>query len=194
MNTPRPVLEPDRYGYQPEHGEEQQCLGCRETVTFDEDMGCWWIPYETGNPPAHTFTCRNRAHVRHMGSPPRMEPEEVNRDVRLRLIAELVSYVDLHIGKYAIRQLTTQQKELWADLVDSAGVLLAREDPSYAEPAGVPPRVPRWWRSDFAGPTGPDHPLWDDDSYVEPDPFARRSRHVAADPPAGRIAPSTSRG
>lgn len=178
MNTPRPVVEPHEYGYLPEHDEQRPCLGCRETVTFDEDTGCWWIPYERGNPPVNTFTCRDRAHVRHMGSPPRLDPAEVARDPRLLLIADLISYMDLHVGKYEIKQLTTQQKEMWADLVDSSNVLMAREDPSYADPTGIPRRVPRWWRSDYAGPTGPDHPLWDDDSYEEPDPFARRSRRV----------------
>ncbi|WP_248581571.1 hypothetical protein [Nocardioides sp. InS609-2] len=173
MNSPRPVTEPDRYGYQPVHDETQPCLGCGKTVTFSEDTGSWWIPYERGNPPVGTFDCPGGGGVagRHAGSVPRFDRNAVLRDQQLRVIGELVGYMDLHVGKYQIKQLTTEQKELWADMVDATEWLQAREDPSSAYPDGIPRRTPRWWRDDYDGPTGPDDPRWHYTDRREPDPF-----------------------
>lgn len=172
-NHPRPVDHADGYGYKPYHDEQQSCLGCGKTVTFDADMNCWWIPYDVGNPPRGTFDCTDRVMVRHMGSLPRLNPSLVGNNPLLRAIADMVSYMDLHIGKYQISQFTSEQKEMWADLSDAASVLLARDDPTMDPPG----RTPRWWRSDYAGPTGPDHPGWDDLDREEPDPFRGADYH-----------------
>lgn len=175
-NHPRRVTEPDRYGYRPVHDETQPCLGCGKTVTYSLDMGCWWIPYETGNPPRHTFDCPGGGvGHRHAGSIPRVTPNDVLRDKRMAMIADLVAYMDLHIGRYEMKQLTTEQKELWADLVDADAWLDARKDPSMAEPDGVPARTSRWWRTDYDGPTSPEDPRWHSMDRHEPDPFAYRA-------------------
>ena len=179
-NHPRRVTEPDRYGYRPEHGEEQSCLGCGKTVTYDEDMGSWWIPYEAGNPPRGTFTCTNAAFVRHYGSPPRFDPAEIHRDIRLRLIADMVGYLHLHIGEQHLRDFTTEQKEIYADLVDAHSFWLRREEDKGFKALGIPVeypdtiplRVERRWRDDYAGPTSPDDPRWHSMERHEPDPFA----------------------
>lgn len=173
-NHPRRVTEPDRYGYRPVHDEEQPCLGCGKTVTFDEDIDHWWIPYlGTGNVPNGTFNCPGGGVAgRHAGSVPRVTPNDTLRDHRIRQIADMVAYMDLHIGRFHIKQMTTEQKELWADLVDANGVQEAREDPTYLDPDGVPPRSTRWWRSDYAGPTSPEDPRWHSHGRHEPDPFA----------------------
>lgn len=170
-NHPRPVTEPDRYGYRPTHDEEQPCLGCGRTVTYSADIGSWWIPYEAGNPPRGTFDCTNTTFVRHYGSPPRFNPTQINRDTRLRLIADLLSSLDLYVGKQHLRNLTTEQKEIYADLVDADAFWKAREDPTYAYPTGIPPRTARWWREDYDGPTSPDDPRWHRLDWHEPDPF-----------------------
>lgn len=53
----------------------------------------------------------------------------------------------LHINwKYVTKQMTTEEKEAFADACDRAAVQAARED-------GEEPRlVPRWWRDDYTGP------------------------------------------
>lgn len=172
-NTARPVERPSGYGYKPYHDEQQPCLGCGKTVTFDADMNCWWIPYEAGNPPRGTFECTDRVKVRHMGSLPRLNPELVGKNPLLRAMAEMVSYMDLHVGRYQIKQFTSEQKEMWADLSDAVSVLYAREDPSMDPPG----RMPRWWRPDYAGPTDPDHPRWNEPDRSEPDPFSGADYH-----------------
>ena len=173
VNHPRRETEPDRYGYRPVHGEEQPCLGCGRTVTFSEDTGSWWVPYlGTGNAPRGTFECTDRVFVRHMGSHPRMDPGQVRDDPRLRLIADMVAYLHLHIGEQHLRDFTTEQKELYADLVDANGVLDAWETPTNLLPGDHPLRVPRTWRGDYAGPTSPSDPRWHSHDRHEPDPFA----------------------
>lgn len=170
-NHPRPVNEPDRYGYQPIHGETRPCLGCGSTVTYDADTDAWSIPYSAGNPPRGTFTCPDRVHVPHMGAYRRFTPEQVRRDPRIRLIADLLGSLDLYLGPHHLRSLTTEQKELYADLVDADAVLAAHADPHIAAPHGIPGRTPRIWRDDYAGPTHPAAPGWNDPARHEPDPF-----------------------
>lgn len=173
VNHPRRVTVPDRYGYRPVHDETQPCLGCGTTVTFDADMNCWWIPYHVGNPPNGTFDCPGGGvGGRHAGSVPRIDPHAILRDRQLRLIADMVAYMDLHIGRFHIKQMTTEQKEMWADLIDAESVLDAREDPTYLEPDGIPSRTPRWWRGDYDGPMGPEDSRWNEHNRHEPDPFA----------------------
>jgi hypothetical protein len=179
-NHPRRETVPDRYGYRPAHGEEQPCLGCGKTVTFDDDTNAWWIPYEMGNPPRGTFTCTNAVFVQHYGSPPRFTPAEIHKDPRLRLIADLIGYVDLHIGRQHLRSCTTEQKEMWADLVDADAFWSRREEDQGFRALGIPTDYPdtvprrseRWWREDYAGPTSPDDPRWHSMERHEPDPFA----------------------
>lgn len=170
-NHPRRETVPDRYGYRPVHGEEQSCLGCGKTVTYDDDTGSWWIPYEVGNPPRGTFTCTNAVFVQHQGSPPRFDPSWVNRDPSHRMIADMLGYLHLHIGAQHLRSMTTEQKEIYADLVDANAFWKAREDDALP-PGDTPLRVPRTWRADYAGPTSPEDPRWHSMDRHEPDPFA----------------------
>lgn len=181
-NHPRRESEPDRYGYRPVHDEQRPCLGCGKTVTYDEDMGSWWIPYGFGNPPHGTFDCPGGGVAgRHAASLPRIVPNSLMRDRLLADIADMVAYMDLHIGKYQVKQMTTEQKELWADLVDSDAIVKSRSDPTYLEPDGIPPRATRWWRADYAGPTGPEAPRWNLHHRHEPDPFAPDAEPLPAD-------------
>lgn len=87
---------------------------------------------------------------------PDVNPALVAADPLLAKVADLVASMDLYIGRHEIKQLTTEQKELWADLVDSYSVNLGNEDPSMLPPG----RTSRWWRDDFV--------LSED---AEPDPF-----------------------
>lgn len=172
-NHPRRETAPDRYGYRPTHGEEQACLGCGVPVTYDENIANWWVPYlGTGNVPRGTFDCTNRTFVRHMGSYPRMKPGQVRDDPRLRLIADMLAYLHLHLGEQHLRDFTAEQKELYADLVDANGVVDQWEAPDSRLPGDIPLRVPRTWRGDYAGPTSPADPRWHSMERYEPDPFA----------------------
>lgn len=73
---------------------------------------------------------------------PDLNPARVAADPLLREIAEMVGYMDLHIGRHQIKQMTTRQKELWADLVDADSVLDENENPT----DGPARRSVRWWR------------------------------------------------
>lgn len=54
----------------------------------------------------------------------------------------------LHIKwKYVTKQMTTEEKEAFADACDRAAEHAARED------GNKPHLVPRWWRDDYTGPT-----------------------------------------
>lgn len=85
-----------------------------------------------------------------------VNPALVAADPLLAKIADLVASMDLYIGRHEIKQLTTEQKELWADLVDSYSVNLGNEDPSMLPPG----RTSRWWRDEYVLSENP-----------EPDPF-----------------------
>lgn len=78
-----------------------------------------------------------------------VNPARLAADPLLAEIAALVGYMDLHMGRHEIRQLTTAQKELWADLVDADAVATANADPSMWPPR----RSVRWWR-DYARQVG----------------------------------------
>lgn len=62
-------------------------------------------------------------------------------------LQDMIAYVDLHIGNFPIKKLTTEQKELWADCVDASGARMAE-----AEGWDDPHVFPRWWREDYVGP------------------------------------------
>lgn len=169
-NHPRVETEPDRYGYRPVDGERRPCLGCGGVVTYDDLADAWWVPFEGGNRPVGTSTCASGG--RHLGSLPRVTPERLAHDPVLRGIADMVSYMGLHIGKFHIKQMTTEQKEWWADLVDADALVKAEDDPTYLDPDGIASRAARWWRADYAGATGPEDPRWNEHHRYEPDPFA----------------------
>lgn len=103
------------------------------------------------------------------GPQPDVNPARVDRDPLLRRIADMVAYLDLHIGRYQIAQFTTTQKELWADLVDAAEVLAALDNEAAPDAAR---RTARWWRESYTGPVHEADPRWSDSTYREPDPFA----------------------
>lgn len=72
--------------------------------------------------------------VRHPSQKPEINPDYVR-------LAHMVAYMDLHIGRYEMSQLTTEQKNLWADLVDFSG-----EHAAVHEGGDVPARkCVRWW-------------------------------------------------
>lgn len=96
---------------------------------------------------------------------PDINPGRVASDPLLAEIAAMVAYMDLHIGRYQVSQLSTKQKEIWADLVDSANV---NAQESWRDEAR---RTTRWWRDDYDGPTSEADPRWHDPNYREPDPF-----------------------
>lgn len=79
---------------------------------------------------------------------PDVNPARLETDALLAEIAELVADMDLYIGRHQYKQLTTRQKELWADLVDAASVrqALTEDEPQ-------PRRTVRWWR-DYRRPIG----------------------------------------
>lgn len=52
-------------------------------------------------------------------------------------MADLLTYLALHVGRYEWKVLTTEQKNLWADLIDEHR---AREYPNDFEP------MERWWQ------------------------------------------------
>lgn len=102
---------------------------------------------------------------------PDVNPARLATDPLLAQIAEMVAYMDLHIGRYEMKQMTTEQKELWADLVDAYGVVTTLVDEgTHTEPR----RVARWWRPghpfhDSVPTSGNDPRMFDD--APEPDPF-----------------------
>lgn len=71
-----------------------------------------------------------------------INPARLRTDPLLAEIAALVGYMDLHLGRHQIKRLTTEQKELWADLVDADAVNTSL-DPDGDYP---PRRTVRWWR------------------------------------------------
>lgn len=127
---------------------------------------------------------------------PDVNPARLATDPLLAEIAEMVAYVNLHIGAHTIKPCTTRQKELWADLVDSHAVVESHQDPSLLSehPASAegptPAREPRWWRPGHpltAGsgnlPTSHSDPrLVIADQTPEPDPF----RYTDEDPTSPR--------
>jgi len=62
---------------------------------------------------------------------------------------DLLSSIWLYIDwRYVTRQLTTEQKELFADAVDADSArVAAQEGPAY----GPPSKAERWWRTDAPG-------------------------------------------
>lgn len=81
---------------------------------------------------------------------PDVNPALVASDPLLEQIADMAAYMDLHLSRHIYEQLTTEQKELWADLVDSSSALLAARDSSMS-PAR---RQARWWRPTDRRPCG----------------------------------------
>lgn len=82
---------------------------------------------------------------------PDINPARLATDPLLAEIAAMVAYMDLHVGRYEIRQMDTRQKELWADLVDADAIRAAHEDDAGSDDA--PRRSVRWWR-DYRRPIG----------------------------------------
>lgn len=64
-----------------------------------------------------------------------MDREQAEANLATETLGAIWLYVD---WRYVTRQLTTEQKELWADAVDAFG------DPEHVEP-----KAERWWRDDF---------------------------------------------
>ena len=99
---------------------------------------------------------------------PDVNPAVVAGDPLLTKIADLIGSVDLHIGWKRRINLTTAQKELWADLVDADAV---NSQESWTD---EPRRHVRWWREQHpffeSRPSGPEDPRWWDET-PEPDPF-----------------------
>lgn len=106
-----------------------------------------------------------------------INPAVVARDPLLSQVADMVAYLDLHIGRYPWQQLTTPQKELFADLVDSHAVSTVA-----AEHREIPARVARWWRDSWDGPVDDADPRWADHSSREPDPFIYDERRTTPPP------------
>lgn len=69
------------------------------------------------------------------------EPGAPGPEQRIRDLEDLLATIELHIGQHVVKQLTTEQKALFADSVDASNARLAEADPAYGEPA----RVERWW-------------------------------------------------
>lgn len=101
---------------------------------------------------------------------PDVNPAVVSRDPLLAEIADLLAYLDLHLGRHPWAQLTTRQKELLADLIDSEHVL---------HPGGAEERpwfVARWWRDDWVQPD------FEDTDHFEEDPFIYGARRAVPAP------------
>lgn len=60
---------------------------------------------------------------------------------------DMLSYLDLHIGRYPITQLTTEQKNLYAELVDAGSLRSWEEDAATdpEDPEDQPRTMDRWW-------------------------------------------------
>lgn len=39
------------------HGRDAYCIKCGAEITFEADVGGWWVPFEYGNPPPFTYDC-----------------------------------------------------------------------------------------------------------------------------------------
>ena len=166
--------------------------GCEFADTDALDEGCptrFRAYCETlGLPPVHSFGSWAPGHeaydvvfepLTRPASCADVNPARLTVDPLLAQIADLVSSMDLYVGRAQVRQLTTEQKELWADLVDAACVLEHLHEQS-PDPRG-PRRTARWWRDDYPGPTSPHDPRWQDVTRTEPDPFIYDPSDPSAD-------------
>jgi hypothetical protein len=63
-------------------------------------------------------------------------------------IQDMLSYLDLHMKQWPIDQLTTVEKELYADLVDAGSRRAWEQDVAtdHNDPEDQPRRMDRWWR------------------------------------------------
>lgn len=75
--------------------------------------------------------------------------DDIINNPLLTEVADLLAYLDLHLGRYPWTQLTTRQKEVMADLIDNAGTIEQLNNPDEYRPGESPRRVERWWRADF---------------------------------------------
>jgi hypothetical protein len=71
-----------------------------------------------------------------------------NQVEMIEKIQDMLSYLDLHMAKYPITQLTTEQKELYANLVDAGSLRSWEEDAAvdHDDPEDKPREMDRWWR------------------------------------------------
>ncbi|AXV09835.1 hypothetical protein DVS28_b0065 (plasmid) [Euzebya pacifica] len=102
------------------------------------------------------------------GTPPRPTRHDI------KVLQDLIGAVWLHMSseRWVVTQLTTPQKDLWADAVDAWHLRLHHTD---SEP-GEPPRpYDRWWRNDH--PTGTTTP-----PTSPPPPTTRDSSMATANP------------
>lgn len=60
-------------------------------------------------------------------------------------MADMLTYIALHVGKYQWKVLTTDQKELWADLIDRDRTVQDEHDNYVGTDMAYQP-VERWWR------------------------------------------------
>lgn len=76
---------------------------------------------------------------------------EINRlQLEREQMQNLLGSIWLYVGwRYVTRQLTTEQKEMWADAVDAWDAWLAHEEGEEPHPVAE-----RWWRDGFVDPLG----------------------------------------
>jgi hypothetical protein len=62
-------------------------------------------------------------------------------------VEDMLSYLDLHMPKFPITQLTTPQKDLYAELVDAGSLRSWEEDEATdpEDPEDQPRTMDRWW-------------------------------------------------
>jgi hypothetical protein len=113
-----------------------------------------------------------------------VNPARIVYDPLLREIAEMLAYLDLHLGRHPWKQLTTKQKELLADLIDSDHVLDEEHDYS---PGNEPWFVARWWREDWVQPDP------ESMTHREPDPFVGRDNEMPSFKPPVQTAVDLAR-
>lgn len=102
-----------------------------------------------------------------------VNPGRVALDPLLGEIAEMLSHLDLHLGRHPWTTLTTRQKELLADLIDSHHVISTAAENAEHEIDEEPWFVARWWRENWVQPDP------EDASFSEPDPFVNRPAEQA---------------
>ncbi len=121
--------------------DHREALDCEDSAARDDAAkraSSWeeWPPGEVCTTPVLTyadadFGARAREDV----------PALLDENLRMR---DLLSYLALHIGRYEWTQLTTEQKELLADVIEEKHRRMEAEDG--LDYTSVP--VHRWWRDD----------------------------------------------
>lgn len=127
---------------------------CNRAITFVlwplGHLNIWWEPKWRTSADGPCEKCRAEARAEGCcewcGSRPCNCTIETHPQGVIEQYQEMLAYIALHIKwRYVTRQLTTEQKELFADAVEASSARAGKMDgidytPSYA---------PRWWRDDY---------------------------------------------